>query len=140
MRDEAKTTLARQLRRDETPAEKRLWQELRNRHLDGFKFVRQAPIGPYIADFLCRERHLIIEADGATHSSDEEIAQDEIRTAQIAKLGYRIIRVQSIEIFQAMDQALMVIRTALAASPSPAPRAAGRPLAQAGEDEKGILQ
>jgi very-short-patch-repair endonuclease len=137
MRDGAKTPLARQLRKSETVAEKRLWQELRNRKLDGCKFVRQATAGPYVADFLCRERKLIIEVDGATHSSDAQMASDRQRTAHLGRLGFRMIRLQNIEVLEAMDQALMVIRDALSHSPSPAPRAAERPLPRAGEVEEG---
>ena len=135
MRDDAKLELARQLRRSESIAEKRLWQQLRNRGLDGFKFVRQAPVGPFIADFLCREHRLIVEVDGATHSADDEIAYDRRRSSQLEKFGYKLIRLQNSEVLQAMDLALMVIREALADFPSPAPHAAGLPLPQAGEDE-----
>jgi very-short-patch-repair endonuclease len=137
MRDGAKTPLARQLRNSGTVAEKRLWQELRNRKLDGCKFIRQATAGPYVADFLCRERKLIIEVDGATHSSDAQMASDRQRTAHLGRLGFRMIRLQNIEVLEAMDQALMVIRDALSHSPSPAPRAAERPLPRAGEVEEG---
>jgi very-short-patch-repair endonuclease len=115
---------------------KRLWQELRNRKLDGCKFVRQATAGPYIADFLCRELKLIVEVDGATHSSDAELA-DEQRTVHLGRLGYKVIRLQNIEVLDAMDLALMVIRDALSHSPSPAPLAAERPLPRAGEDAEG---
>ena len=126
MRGEAKLILAKTLRLNETIAEKRLWQQLRNRNLDGFKFVRQAPVGPYVADFLCRERHLIVEVDGATHSSDEQIADDKKRSKHLETLGYRIIRLQNIELLQVMDQALTVIRKGLADSPSPARRSRAR--------------
>jgi very-short-patch-repair endonuclease len=80
MREAAKLSIARDLRRDSTLAEKRLWEQLRNRKLDGFKFVRQAPVGPYIADFLCREGSLVVEVDGATHSTAAEMASDKRRT------------------------------------------------------------
>ena len=137
MREGAKTSLARQLRKSETVAEKRLWQELRNRKLDGCKFIRQATAGPYVADFLCRERKLIIEVDGATHSSDAQMASDRQRTGHLGRLGFKMIRLQNIEVLEAMDLALMVIRDALSHSPSPAPLAAERPLPRAGEDAKG---
>ena len=117
MRENAKLELARQLRKSETRAEKLLWQELRNRKLDGHKFVRQAPAGPYIADFMCREQRLIVEVDGATHASDDEIASDRARSAHLVTLGYTIIRLQNIEVLEAMDQALTVIKEALARSP-----------------------
>ena len=67
----AETQLSRQLRRSQTEAERKLWHRLRNRGLCGFKFVRQEPVGSYFADFLCREKALIVEVDGATHSSAE---------------------------------------------------------------------
>jgi very-short-patch-repair endonuclease len=86
-------TNARTLRRTETEAEIRLWQQLRNRRLCGHKFVRQLPIGHFIADFACRERKLFVEVDGATHGGDQEIAYDARRTAILEAQGWRIVRV-----------------------------------------------
>ena len=68
------TNRARALRRDASAAERKLWRSLRGRLLDGHKFVRQEQIGPYYADFACREVKLVVEVDGATHAADEEIA------------------------------------------------------------------
>ena len=121
MREGQKTFTARRLRRDETVAEKRLWAQLRNSRLGGSKFVRQAPVGPYIADFLCRELRFIIEADGATHSTDAELARDLNRTARLQQLGYSMLRVQNDEAINGMDELLTVIRDALARCPSPPP-------------------
>ena len=137
MRDGAKTQLARQLRQSETTAEKRLWQQLRDRRLNGHKFVRQATVGPYIADFLCRERKLIVEIDGATHASDAEIMSDRRRTAHLNRLGFKVVRLQNSEVLEAPELALAVIRDALD-SPSPAPRTAERPLPRAREDDDGV--
>ena len=81
---------ARELRRDTTDAETALWRRLRDRGLDGEKFVRQEPIGPYIADFVCRRKKLIIEIDGGQHSDQAE--RDEARTKHLEALGYRVIR------------------------------------------------
>jgi very-short-patch-repair endonuclease len=136
MRDGAKTQLARQLRQNETSAEKQLWYALKNRQLDRHKFVRQATVGPYIADFLCREHKLIVEIDGATHSSGAAMLADKRRTARLNHLGYELVRLQNAEVLQDLDLALIVIREALD-SPSPAPRAAERPLPQAGEVKEG---
>ena len=61
------------LARSQTHAEASLWRALRGRGLDGLKFVRQEPIGPYFADFVCRDKRLVVEIDGATHSTDEEL-------------------------------------------------------------------
>ncbi|MBL8895066.1 MAG: DUF559 domain-containing protein [Rhizobiales bacterium] len=113
MREAAKLSIARDLRRDSTLAEKRLWEQLRNRKLDGFKFVRQAPVGPYIADFLCREGGLIVEVDGATHSTAVELASDRRRTEALGTIGYRVIRVQNEEVIHGMDQTLALILEAL---------------------------
>jgi len=113
MRDAAKLSTARDFRRDSTLAEKRLWEQLRNRKLAGFKFVRQAPVGPYIADFLCRERNLIVEVDGATHSTVAELANDKRRTDALTAIGYRVIRIQNEEVMHGLDQVLAIILGAL---------------------------
>jgi very-short-patch-repair endonuclease len=94
---------------------------LRNRTLDGHKFVRQSPVGPYIADFMCRESRLIVEADGATHSTDEEIERDRSRTKHLEAQGYRILRFHNDEIITGMDEVLTIIRSTLARNPSPPP-------------------
>ena len=95
------TTLAyaRTLRREATAPEKVLWHHLRNRQLDGFKFSRQEPIGPYIADFVCRTKKLVIEIDGVTHETTEELAHDAARTKFLVEQGYRVIRFRNEEIF-----------------------------------------
>jgi very-short-patch-repair endonuclease len=90
-----RTDLSRKLRRDQTSAEQRLWRAIRNRQLGGLKFVRQMAVGPYIADFACRQKGLIVEIDGATHSSDEELARDARRDAFLRGAGYEILRFQT---------------------------------------------
>jgi very-short-patch-repair endonuclease len=107
------------LRKSETLAEKRLWEQLRNRSLDGFKFSRQVPIGPYIVDFACRERRLIVEVDGATHSTDEELAHDTRRTGFLKSEGYDVVRFQNDEISNGMDEVLTLILQALRSRPLP---------------------
>jgi very-short-patch-repair endonuclease len=121
MREGQKTFTARRLRKDETSAEKRLWEQLRNRTLDGHKFVRQAPAGPYIADFMCRAHKLIVEADGATHSTAAELERDRDRTRFLEAEGYRVLRFQNDEILHGMDEVLTIICSALARIPSPPP-------------------
>ncbi len=121
MREGQKTFTARRLRRDETFAEKRLWEQLRNRQFEGLKFVRQAPVGPYVADFLCREMNLIVEVDGATHATDAETVRDQQRTLHLNDLGYTVFRVQNDEVINGMDEALTLIREALACIPSSPP-------------------
>jgi very-short-patch-repair endonuclease len=103
---------ARELRREQTAAEERLWRRLRGRKLKGFKFVRQAPLGPYFGDFVCREGKLVIELDGATHGTEAEIQHDERRSAYLVDQGYRVIRFTNVEVFETADS---VIETILAA-------------------------
>lgn len=111
--DQRKVRIARSLRREATSAELRLWAELRNRQLDNFKFVRQVPIGNYVADFACREAQLLIEVDGATHSTEEEVRRDASRTAFLEGLGYSVLRFQNEDIYEAMEGVLLAIRAAL---------------------------
>lgn len=109
MRAQRKLNQARELRKNSTPAEARLWEQLRNRRLDGFKFVRQATLGPYIADFLCREKNLVIELDGWTHSTAEEIEHDLKRTAYLKNEGYRGFRFDNVEALEGTDQLLVLL-------------------------------
>lgn len=83
------TARARYLRQNDTEAEYRLWNELRNRRLNGHKFSRQIPLGSYIADFVCREMWLIIELDGSQHAQSET---DIIRTTWLNEQGYSVLR------------------------------------------------
>jgi len=81
---------ARALRSQMTDAETLLWQHLRGRRFQGFKFRRQRPLGPYILDFVCLEVGLVIEVDGGQHA--EAQTYDEHRTTFIEKQGLRVIR------------------------------------------------
>ena len=81
-----------------------------SQHALGFKFVRQEPIGIYFADFVCRERKLVIEVDGETHSTEKELAQDCQRTAYLEANGYRVIRFTNSQLFEnveAVEQAIL---------------------------------
>jgi len=80
---------ARKLRRNETPAERRLWYLLRDRRLGDAKFRRQVPVGPYVADFLCRAARLIVEVDGGQHADSRH---DAARDAWLAAQGWRVVR------------------------------------------------
>ncbi len=113
---------ARTLRRESTRAENILWQHLRNRQLNGAKFSRQVPIDPYIADFACREAKLVIEIDGATHETPEQLAHDAKRSAFLAEQGYRVIRFRNEDIFGDLDPVLKAIINALSQGPSPSRR------------------
>ena len=96
-------TRARALRKDDTEAERRLWEELRGRRLNGFKFMRQLAIGPYFADFACRERRLVVEVDGATHGTEREVRHDERRMRFLEEQGWAVVRVGNVEVFTAWN-------------------------------------
>ena len=86
----AATARARELRRQSTAAETRLWHFLRDRRLRGLKFRRQHAVGPYILDFYCSEARLAIEVDGGGHAETEQKAYDRERTRAIAARGIRL--------------------------------------------------
>lgn len=96
---------ARDLRRNATQAERLLWQHLRNRQLRGFKFRQQATVGPFVADFLCAEKRLIVELDGGQHG--DEI--DARRTAVLNNLGYHVIRFWNHEVNANLDGVMQAI-------------------------------
>jgi very-short-patch-repair endonuclease len=83
-----------------------LWEHLRSRRLHGIKFVRQLAVGPFIADFACREHRLILEVDGATHSTDEERAYDQRRQELLVAGGWKVLRVSNHDVFTAMEGVL----------------------------------
>jgi len=86
---------ARELRQRSTEAEKVLWNMLRNRRLGGLKFRRQHQVGPFIVDFFCREKRLVIEADGAPHLDSGGQARDTSRTGILQTHGYTVLRFEN---------------------------------------------
>jgi len=92
---------ARRLRRQATPPEQLLWSVLRGRRLGGLKFRRQEPIGPYVVDFCCRERKLIVELDGMSH--EEKQAPDTTRQRWLVAQGYRVIRVTNWDVNEDLE-------------------------------------
>jgi very-short-patch-repair endonuclease len=112
--NESKTQRARGLRRKATEAEKALWYRLRSRSLDGYKFVRQEPIGPYTVDLICRERRLVIEVDGGQHA---ENSHDVIRDKWLTDHNYRILRFWNNDVLGNLAGVLETIATALAEAP-----------------------
>ena len=108
--DQKITGIARRLRTDQTDAETVLWNRIRNRQIDGHKFVRQQPIGNYVCDFVCRERLLIIEVDGGQHN---ESAADAIRDRRLNEAGYRVLRFWNNDVLGNIDGVLEMIQAAL---------------------------
>src|SRR3712207_491370 len=100
---------ARQLRKQGTSAEAKLWQALRNRQVGGRKFRRQEEIEGFIVDFVCPAAKLVIEVDGATHSADQELARDAHRTRVLERCGLHVIRFTNHEIYTSLDGVLETI-------------------------------
>ncbi len=111
-------SLARSLRKDATRAERILWSRLRRKALAGFRFRRQVPLCGNIVDFACFEARLIVEVDGATHSSDREIAHDERRDAVMKADGFVVVRVGNDDVFNNLEGVLETIRLKLVETPS----------------------
>jgi very-short-patch-repair endonuclease len=95
------------LRREQTAAESKLWNALRDRRFCNFKFRRQRIIGPYIVDFVCLKSRIIIEADGAQHLENKEY--DGIRTQYLESCGYRVLRFWNHQILEELDLVLNTI-------------------------------
>lgn len=123
---------AKRLRRDMTDAERKLWSALRNSQLNGAKFRRQQPIGPFVADFVCQERWLIVEADGGQHSQS---VTDTRRTAYLEGKGYRVLRFWNNDILTNPDGVAQVIAAALS-PPHPAQASLQSPSPSRGEGSR----
>ena len=95
---------AKKLRQQNTPTEIKLWNHIRSRRFMGLKFRRQYPLGPYIVDFICIEKKLIIEIDGSQHNELKQEAYDAHRTEYLTKLGYQVLRFWNHEILLHFDE------------------------------------
>ncbi|MDZ8026310.1 MAG: endonuclease domain-containing protein [Nostoc sp. SerVER01] len=96
--------LARQMRREPTPAEKLLWQKLRHKQLLGFKFRRQQAIDRFIVDFYCHEAQFVVEVDGEVHDYSKE--EDGIRQEFLESLGLRVMRFRNEDVVERMEGVL----------------------------------
>jgi very-short-patch-repair endonuclease len=99
----------RKLRRDNVPAEARLWQRLRAGQVGGWKFRRQYSIGPYIVDFYCPRLRLVIEIDGPTHEGIEVESYDANRQAYLESLGLCVLRFQNQQVYSHLDSVVETI-------------------------------
>lgn len=111
--------VARELRARMTRSETLLWRELRARQLDGAKFRRQHPLGPFFLDFYCEAHRLAIEVDGSAHESASARRYDAERQALIESAGIRVLRVRSGDVERNLKDVLAAIRAALTPGPSP---------------------
>ena len=108
-------TPARTLRRDSTPAERKLWFEFLSYLPE--KFTRQKPLGSYIADFYCSRLRLVIEIDGDSHFTADGKARDAQRTAALAVLNVRVIRFTNLEVREQFEAVCSRIQKALEQEP-----------------------
>src|SRR5208282_3327351 len=124
----AKTSSARQLRKNSTLAERKLWRYLRSRSIGGFKFVRQEPIGPYVVDFVCRGKRLVVEVDGGQHADSK---RDAVRDRWLVDHRYRVLRFWHNEVLGNIEGVWDTIFAAASAVAPPHPI----PLPASGERE-----
>ena len=110
-RQTADVRLARNLRSRPTDAERALWHRLNRRQLEGHKFRRQVVIGPYIVDFACLPRQLIVEVDGRQHMDPD--GHETARTAWLESQGYRIVRFWSNDVLRNTDGVVQSIHDTL---------------------------
>ena len=104
-------TKARELRKNPTESEHKLWSHLRLRQIGGHKFRRQHPLGPYIVDFICLDRKLIVEVDGGQH--DQQVVYDSKRDKWLEEQGYCVLRFWNNEVLSDIEVVKEVISDAL---------------------------
>ncbi len=111
--------VARDLRKNPTAAEDKLWRAIRKKQLDGRKFRRQVAIGAFVVDFYCSSERLAVEVDGPVH--DQQVEADQIRQELIESLGIRFVRLSNSEVDNRLEDALDKIRAAFTPTPNPSP-------------------
>lgn len=104
---------AKRLRRDQTGGERRLWRLLRALKAEDCHVRRQAPIGPYVADFVIFSRKLVIEIDGDVHSQPEQQWHDQVRDAWLRSEGFEVLRYAASEVHENAESIYLHIRNHL---------------------------
>jgi very-short-patch-repair endonuclease len=104
------------LRKRQTDAERQLWQHLRSKQIEGFKFRRQEPIGEYIVDFVCFDSKVVIEVDGGQHAEE---GADKERDRWLNKEGFKVLRFWNNEVLLNLRGVLEIIKKNCLKSPSP---------------------
>jgi len=104
---------AKKLRAASTPAESRLWQQLRLLKVQGFHFRRQHPVGLFYVDFICLSKKLAIELDGYSHTIASEHERDLIKEKFLSQQGFQLLRFNNEEVYKNMDGIMETIKTAL---------------------------
>ena len=122
---------ARDLRRTMTLPEVLVWQHIRGRRLDGIRFRRQHPIGPYILDFFCEDARLTVEVDGESHSQAEAVEHDKRRTEWLNARGISVLRIPARDVLSELPAVVDHIQRQVRDQPPPPLRGPPPP---AGED------
>lgn len=126
---------SRELRANTTEAEAKLWSALRRKKIEGLRFRRQFPLGPYFGDFVCLAARLVVEVDGGQHAEAAQIAHDARRTAWLAQQHFRVLRLWNADVLTNLQGAIHTIEAVVGEqmslqSPLPqAPAATRRSLA-----------
>ena len=106
-------SFARRLRRDQTAAERRFWALIHPWRDSGWHWRRQAPIGPYVVDFVCKRTRHVVEIDGGSHYDAAGMAHDARRTAYLTGLGYTVLRFTNIDVLDNADGVFDMMRGVL---------------------------
>ncbi len=122
---------ARDLRRTMTLPEVLLWQHIRSRRLNGIRFRRQHPIGPYILDFFCEDARLAVEVDGESHSQAEAVEHDKRRTEWLNARGISVLRIPARDVLSELAAVVDHIQRQVRDQPPPPLRGPPPPV---GED------
>jgi very-short-patch-repair endonuclease len=109
-RNEKTIRIARRLRVDQADAETVLWNRIRNRQIDGHKFVRQVPILGYICDFVCRDLRVVVEVDGGQHNGSKA---DAVRDRRLTEEGYTVLRFWNNDVLGNIEGVLTTIQIEL---------------------------
>ena len=118
---DARVPRARGLRRAMTDAERKLWWHLREMPIGGTHFRRQAPIGPYFADFACHQCKLVIELDGSQHAAAPTAVADAARTRFLERHGYRVLRFWNNDVLGNIEGVMTIVHDALGSGSRQAP-------------------
>ena len=109
---------ARALRKKMTPAEARLWIHLRELRSEGLHFRRQSPRRGYILDFVCLDRRVIVEVDGASHADEDRARKDRVRDVVMAREGFVTLRYANEAVFADVEQIVAAVRMRCRARPT----------------------
>jgi very-short-patch-repair endonuclease len=111
--------IARKLRRESTASEQLLWKCLRKNYMLGFSFRRQHIIGPYITDFCCLEKKLVIEIDGSSHDNSIRLTEDAKRQSYLERTGFRVLRFSVNDVEKNLHNVVSVIKDYIRNYPPP---------------------